>query len=123
MIMLYFRPKEFECHCGCKGRGIKLRFVSLLDKARGIAGIPFKITSGWRCDAHNKAVGSLPTSSHPKGLAVDIACYCTHDRYRIIDALRKVGITRIGIGPDFLHADIDPEKTQQVMWDYYDKIF
>lgn len=123
MIIAYFRPKEFECQCGCKGRGIKLRLVRPLDKARGIAGIPFVITSGYRCMKHNTAIGSSVASSHPKGLAVDIACYNSAERWLIINALHQVGITRIGIGPDFIHCDIDPEKAQRVIWDYYDKIY
>ena len=56
-------------------------FLQMLDDARGIAGIPFKINSGYRTPEHNKKVGGklkTPTSkgsSHMYGLAADIAYY------------------------------------------------
>jgi len=89
-----------------------------LDQARGIAQVPFVLTSAWRCHAHNTAVGGKITSAHIYGMAVDIACSNSRDRFRIIYALIQVGFTRIGIGKDFIHADIDGTKDAEVVWLY-----
>ncbi len=43
----------------------------LLDPLREIVG-PIKVTSGYRSDAVNRAVGGSPTSDHKRGWAVDI---------------------------------------------------
>ena len=55
----YFKPSEFICKCGC-GAGTEemLRdFMIRLENAREIAGIPFRISSGFRCAKHNKFIG------------------------------------------------------------------
>ena len=91
-------------------------FLELLDKARTIAKIPFVITSGYRCQKHNQAVGSKPTSSHLVGKAADVACTSDSDRYRIIISCIAVGIKRIGVYRSFVHVDIDPKKSSRCVW-------
>lgn len=51
--------------------------------------------------------------------AVDIAIPNSSYRYQVIRFLMQEHITRIGIGKNFLHFDIDPDKPQGVVWDYY----
>jgi uncharacterized protein YcbK (DUF882 family) len=114
----YFNMDEFKCPC-CGEVNINEEFIEKLDKARYLANIPFKITSGYRCPKHNKEIGGSPTSSHMKGLAVDIACENSSDRYRIIEACINVGLKRLGIGENFIHIDGDRDKVWQVVWTYY----
>ena len=45
---------------------------SLLLKPRMAMGIPFEISSGYRCNALNKAVGGVPNSYHLQGKACDL---------------------------------------------------
>lgn len=99
--------------------GLKPDLVSLLDKARGIAGVPFKITSGLRSETENKKAGGVEDSAHMLGLAVDIATPTSDVRWKILNALLDVGFTRLGIGETFIHADVDKSKVQNVVWDYY----
>ena len=122
----HFSWKEFDCKSG-KGKGIDnmdKEFICLLDDARGIAGVPFKITSGYRTPEYNKALleqgykGSR-NSSHTKGIAADIYAKDSFTRFKIVTALMIVGINRIGIGNNFVHCDIDEDKSQQVLWTYY----
>ena len=54
-----------------------------------------------------------------KGVAVDIQCNNSESRYKIIQSLMNVGITRIGIGKNFVHCDTDNTKIQNVIWNYY----
>lgn len=42
-----------------------------LETARGVLGVPLRITSGYRSPAHNADVGGSSTSDHVRGLAAD----------------------------------------------------
>jgi len=113
----YFEISEFTCPC-CGENGIDLELITMLDLARGIAGIPFHINSGYRCRRRNKKVGGNRLSAHKKGLAADIRAKSSKDRYSIIKALIAAGFTRIGIGKTFIHADIDDHKPQGIIYLY-----
>ncbi len=113
----HFKPEEFNCPC-CGKNNINMDLVRTLDRAREIAGVPFIITSGYRCDRHNAEVGGKQNSSHLSGYAVDIKSTDSKTRYLIIKALLAVGFTRIGVAKDFIHADKDSEKPQDVVWVY-----
>lgn len=93
-------------------------FLQRLDEAREYAGIPFIINSAWRSEEDNKRVGGKPNSSHLKGLAVDIKATNSRQRGLILDALRSVGFSRIGIAKTFIHVDLDFDKDQDVTWLY-----
>ena len=113
----YFDLKEFNCPC-CGENKISLEFVYLLDQARKIAGIPFKITSGYRCEKHNREIGGKEDSAHVKGFAADIACNSSKARFKIEKALFLVGFNRIGEDDDFIHVDCCPDKPKNVKWRY-----
>ncbi len=118
----YFNLSEFDSPDD-KGSGenMDLDFVRMLDKAREMAGVPFKITSGYRTPKHNSKVKGVLDSSHMNipCNACDIAIKDSSTRYKIIDSLLKVGITRIGIGKNFIHCDTDKKKSQDLIWHYY----
>jgi len=92
--------------------------VSMLDQARGLAGVPFELTSGIRSPNRNREVGGVEDSAHTKGLAVDILAEDSRTRFLIVDALLSVGFNRVGVGPDFVHVDIDESKPRDVCWLY-----
>lgn len=48
------------------------RTADLLQRIRNLVGSPVYITSGFRCDELNRAVGGSPTSAHRLGYAADI---------------------------------------------------
>lgn len=116
--MSYFKTEEFACKCGCGRAEMMPSTLSKLVTARHKAGIPFKITSGFRCKAHNKAVGGKPDSAHTSGYAVDIEASVSPARYLIVKNLIEAGFTRIGIAKGFIHADDSPMLPQNVMWEY-----
>jgi uncharacterized protein YcbK (DUF882 family) len=93
------------------------RFLFVLDEAREFAGIPFIINSAYRSPDHPESIKN-PTSSHIKGLAVDIKATDSATRFKIVEALVSVGFTRIGIADTFIHVDLDFDKTQNVIWTY-----
>ena len=92
-------------------------FLFVLDEAREFAGIPFIINSAYRSPDHPLSIKN-PSSSHIKGLAVDIKATGSITRFKIVKALIEVGFTRIGIADTFMHVDLDFDKTQNVIWTY-----
>jgi uncharacterized protein YcbK (DUF882 family) len=118
MALKYFKLSEFDDAPGT-GKNMKKDFLTKLDKARAIADVPFKITSGYRSKETNKRVGGVSTSSHLKGLAADISCKDSSTRQKIISGLIKAGFTRIGISKkgNFIHCDTDKDKNDAI-WLY-----
>ena len=123
-MLTYFNFEEFdspdEIGSGlpkCQGGKMDLDFLHKLDEARTIAGVPFKITSGYRSEAWNKRCGGRVGSSHLKGCAVDIAVNNSAHRSAVVQGLIKAGFTRIGIAKTFIHADADENKPN-ALWLY-----
>lgn len=118
MNFKFFSLSEFDCP-SLDGSGVNMdsQFLTKLEQAREIAGIPFKITSGYRTKEHNAEVGGVPNSSHLIGVAADIAVSSGADRYIILNALIKAGFKRIGIAKTFIHCDTDDSKSNSV-WTY-----
>lgn len=106
----YFSPKEIE--------GLQGNLPAMLDMARGIAGVPFIITSGLRTQEQNDALPeAVRDSSHLMGYAVDLACSDSETRFAILKGLFAAGFTRIGIYKDgHIHADISPTLPPKVVW-------
>lgn len=117
--MKYFKHAEFDSpDFPDSGNNMDSSFLSMLDNAREVAGIPFRINSGFRTPKHNAKVGGKENSSHLRGFAADIHISNSSDRYDILSALLSVGFNRIGIAKTFIHVDADPIKTKNVIWTY-----
>ena len=112
-----FKLYEFDSP-DVKGSGqfMDETFLSMIDEARTLANIPFKINSGYRTEKHNKKVGGVKGSSHTRGFAADIKCVDANSRFIILEALISVGFNRIGIYKRFIHCDIDNDKPRNVIW-------
>lgn len=108
----HFNLREFQCKCGCGTVKISSRLVSMLEALRQKLGVPFVITSGYRCPAHNSSasVGSNSTSNHPKGLACDIACPTGYTVEEFTHICLAHGFTGVGAYPaqNFVHVDVRP---------------
>ena len=97
--------------------GMNVEFLAKLDKAREFAGIPFIINSAYRGPEHPESIKN-PTSSHIKGLAVDVSVRDSVTRFKVLNALIAVGFNRIGVAGTFIHVDLDLDKSQNVIWTY-----
>ena len=104
----HFLPEETE--------GLDLRLVSMLDQAREKAGVPFVISSGHRTEAQNADAGGVKDSAHVRGLAVDLQCLTSGQRFRMVRGLLLAGFRRVGIYNRHLHADVDDRLPPDVMW-------
>lgn len=117
--MQNFVVEEFVCKCCGKGDYImQPRFLDMIDRARTIAGIPFVITSGYRCEVNNFKCGGRIHSSHRTGWAADISAPISEVRMTVVNGLINAGFKRIGIARSFVHADCDPNKPDGVLWIY-----
>ena len=66
-----FNRNEFECQCGdCGLDTVDAELLTALQDIRDKFG-PLRITSGHRCEDHNKANGGNPNSYHLYGRAAD----------------------------------------------------
>ncbi len=112
----HFAREEFACPC-CGQAPIAQTLASALEGLRGIVGVAIRINSGYRCEAHNKAIGGEPHSKHCQGIAADISAECGW-RKLYEAALRIPAISDGGIGlyPDsglgFIHVDVRPQKAR-----------
>ena len=100
--------RHFNSHEFSDPDRMRLDFLQKLDLARSIADIPFIINSSYRDDDIH--------SAHATGRAVDIACTDSYTRINIVEALLKVGFSRIGVYPRHVHVDGDRQKPQNVLW-------
>lgn len=114
----YFKPSEFrKASPSCYLDDMDVSFLQCLDLARDIAGIPFVINSAYRTKEYELSKGRSGTSSHCKGVAVDLRCSNAFDRYHIVRSLLCVGFRRIGISKYFIHVDADDSK-KACIWLY-----
>ena len=70
-----FVSSEFDCQCKnpeCRETIVDLEHAEKLQLLREKLNTSITITSAYRCEAHNKAVGGATHSRHKKGDATDI---------------------------------------------------
>ena len=73
----HFNSKEFKCKCG-KSHEFKID-SDLIDKLEKLYSqlncSKIVVSSGFRCETHDRAVGGNGNGQHTKGTAADICCY------------------------------------------------
>lgn len=72
----HFSKSEFRCRCGgvyCNGFPAQPQesLVRAAQQVRDYFGVPVTISSGVRCQTHNRAVGGVSNSRHLTGKAMD----------------------------------------------------
>jgi zinc D-Ala-D-Ala carboxypeptidase len=120
----YFKLSEFDSpDRPGTGELMEHDVLEALDVARDIAGFPFIVTSGVRTVEYNrelmkKGYPVSPKSSHLLGWAADLKVVSTRKRFLMMEALLDAGFNRFGIGKDYIHVDMDPNKDPNVIWTY-----
>ena len=115
----YFTEREFNNTTpSCSMQNIDQSTLDMLDSARDIAGIPFKINCAYRTKDWDISKGRSGNSAHTEGKAVDIHCANSAAKFTIIDALLKAGFNRIGIAKTFVHVDNSATLPQNVIFTY-----
>jgi len=114
----YFPERPWACRCGCGFDSVSPELVRRLNLARHLAGVPFGIRSACRCPRHNQSEGGKDQSAHLTGEAVDISAGNSAQRYYILAGLMGARFRRIGLGANFIHADVAVHLPQDVVWTY-----
>lgn len=120
----HFNSKEFECPCtACVDQFIDDQLISKLEETREDYDNSVNVTSGYRCPAHNEAVGGVSNSAHQGGLAADVQP--TLINVDELDELYSVCYKKfdnVGDGRrlKFIHVDVRPLKADGTKrtWSY-----
>jgi uncharacterized protein YcbK (DUF882 family) len=97
----YFSEDELRC----KGTGevnMDELFMDMLVSLRERLKQPMSISSGYRSESHNIAIGGSTRSAHLKGCAVDVVC-SGHKAFEIVRIALELGFTGIGVKQNGVH--------------------
>ena len=67
-----FDREEFSCKCGCGFNTVDVQLLRVLEDTRFYWDRPVIISSGCRCEEHNKRIGGHPNSGHMRAESADI---------------------------------------------------
>lgn len=112
-ISAHFSREEFACQCGCGFDTVDAKLLEVLEVIRQHYKCPVKITSGCRCEQHNKNIGGADKSQHVQGRAADIQVACAHP-HEVLDLLNKYYPDALGVGeyPRWIHIDSRDQKSR-----------
>ena len=139
----HYSTGELECRCGC-GLGSRVEdydpaWLEFIELRRRILNRPSAITSGFRCELHNAAVGGVDDSAHLRG-AIDewvnggwmrweaalatVLAFCVADgemeeaeAQRLCACIGSRG-GGLGVAKTFIHLDRDRIKRRPSCWSY-----
>ena len=119
-----FSVSEMKCKCGCDRCDMDEVFMEKLQLLRDKVG-PLKISSAFRCPAHNQAESSSgPNGPHTTGKAADIACSgekarTVHGEAYIL-GFKGLGVSQKGAhGGRFIHIDdVDTQGDRPRPWEW-----
>lgn len=112
-----FRVDEFSCHGSgcCSTVKIDSELVEYLQKIRDHFKKSVTISSGYRCETHNKSVNGATASRHQKGMAADIVVKGVAPA-EVAKYAESIGIKGIGLYETakdgyFVHVDTRTSKS------------
>lgn len=102
---------------------LKLLIERVLDPLREAYGKPIIVTSGYRCDALNKAVKGSKTSQHMSGQAADVNGVSKADNRKLFELAQQLKlpfdqlIWEYGTKdcPDWVHLSYSPKHRRQIL--------
>lgn len=108
----YFNKSEFKCKCGgryCNGYPAEPNklLIQNADKVRAHFGAPAFVSSGVRCEVHNKNVGGVSGSRHKLGKAMDF-CISGKNSNQVLAYVKKLPDIRYCYAIDayYVHMDV-----------------
>jgi len=100
-----FNLREFQCKC-CQCVKIHSELVRKLQRLRKSIKSSIIVTSGYRCERHNREVGGAVDSKHLYGLAADIMCNDISKNELFIECM-KIGFSKIIWYRDLPHIHVE----------------
>ena len=125
LVTPHFKVNELECHCGCKEMGMTDDMLRILEEIRTEMNRPLRLSSAFRCQAHNNKISAVKNGAHTVGKAVDVLISGA-DCLRFLESSRKHGISGVGLsqrgehGRRYCHIDIlsPSEAPRPAIWTY-----
>ena len=107
----YVSLSEVACKCNC-GLVPQKAMLDKFDEIREAYGAAIHITSGSRCEKHNKKIGGSKNSNHVKGLAIDVVRTPGLEEFLMknLETL-NIWIEDLASCPTWLHIQIVPPKS------------
>ena len=107
-----FNRSEFECHCGeCGLDTVDAELLEMLQHLRDKFG-RLRITSGHRCEDHNRAKGGKDKSYHLYGRAADFQPI-DHDIIEVANYIESLDWEHgLGVYNSFIHIDTRSYKSR-----------
>jgi uncharacterized protein YcbK (DUF882 family) len=115
-----FNRIEFACkgkNCCDHSAAVHPDLIDALQALRDLIGKPLSITSGFRCNRHNKNVGGAEHSFHTLGMAADVSCPGGPTPNELAELAESIPLFRnggIGVYPSWVHLDV--RKSGQARW-------
>lgn len=109
-----FQVKEFASHDGADTIYIDEKLVDVLQDIRDHFGAPVTISSAYRTEEHNAAVGGVENSYHTKGMAADIEV-SGHTPLEVAQYAEQIGVRGIGCYSTWVH--VETRVTSVYYWD------
>ncbi|HOL39381.1 MAG TPA: D-Ala-D-Ala carboxypeptidase family metallohydrolase [Dictyoglomaceae bacterium] len=99
-----FYLSDFQCRC-CQRVMLHPDLLEKMDRLSEEVKEKIQITSGYRCEKHNKEVGGVPNSKHTKGLACDLTCKNLKETY---ESVKKLGFsfTKLDERKKYIHVEV-----------------
>jgi uncharacterized protein YcbK (DUF882 family) len=110
-----FKLSEFQCKCGCQQVKLHSELLRRLQAIRTETGRAVVINSGYRCPAHNRAVGGASGSQHLHGRAADITIQGLNIQAQRAICEKYFADGGVGYGKTFTHVDVRGSKAR---WNY-----
>lgn len=115
-----FNWSEFSCKGkDCCGHSAPIHpdLIEAVQALRDRIGRPLSITSGFRCNRHNAAIGGEENSFHTLGMAADVACpdgISSESLAALAEGIDLFRIGGIGVYPSWVHLDV--RKNGKARW-------
>ncbi len=112
-----FNLEHFLCPCEkCPHPlTVSTALILKLQAIRDVLGVPLKITSGLRCEKHNKKIGGEKDSAHLTGEAADILTPNDKFRWYFLDEA-MAHFRRIGMYTKHIHVDVSETLPSPRLW-------
>ena len=109
----YITRDDFACKCGCGFDTYDFETREVLKEVERWFGKSVHITSGCRCDKHNKYIGGVELSKHKEAKAADIWVEDTTPD-AVYEYLDKLYPDRYGVGKyrTFTHIDTRADRAR-----------
>lgn len=99
-----------------------MRVAEGMEKVRALLGKPISISSGYRCLALNRAIGSRDDSAHVQGFAADFSCWNFGSPETIVHAIEQSDIKfdQLIMEGNWVHISFAPTMRQETLTAVFD---